>query len=297
MNRKNTLLSLLLMLGIINLSAQTTVSGKLIDRSNGDPLIGASVSEPGTNNKTITDIDGVFSIQIKGDQIEISYGGTPELYYVDKYHSEDLVIRFPQFFQTIAPVEVLGTYTPQSNSGIPAVSQLTKAQLQINNEVAITPSLNLIPGVLMHSGALNTNRITIRGIGNRSPFATAKIRAYLDEIPLTNGVGETTIEDIDLSFVEQVAVLKGPAASLYGAGLGGVIQLSTAQSKYKVKDQIQLGTTHGSYGLSRQTAQLDFGEPQKFQMHLNFNRTHSDGYRANNEYDRSSFVAYGKFYP
>ena len=88
--------------------------------------------------------------------------------------------------------------------------KMTTRQLQKDNDVAITPALNRVSGVYMHSGALNTNRITIRGIGNRSPFSTTKIRAYLDDIPLTSGDGETTIEDIDLSLINEVKVWKGP---------------------------------------------------------------------------------------
>jgi iron complex outermembrane receptor protein len=48
-------------------------------------------------------------------------------------------------------------------------------------------------------GALNTNRITI-GIGART-LGTTCIKTYLDNIPLTNPEGESSIEDIDLETI------------------------------------------------------------------------------------------------
>ena len=78
------------------------------------------------------------------------------------------------------------------SSGLTNIDQRT---LQRSDQSIISQSLNQVPGVYMHSGALNTNRIVIRGMGARTPFSTNKIRAYYGEIPLTDGVGETTLED------------------------------------------------------------------------------------------------------
>ncbi|MBU2886193.1 Plug domain-containing protein, partial [Gilvimarinus agarilyticus] len=83
-----------------------------------------------------------------------------------------------------------------------AVSALDFQQINAGDELTLQPVLNAIPGVYMQSGTLSTNRITIRGIGARSPFGTDKIKAYLDEIPLSTGEGETTIEDVDFATLE-----------------------------------------------------------------------------------------------
>ena len=82
----------------------------------------------------------------------------------------------------------------------------------------------------MHSGTYSTNRITIRGIGSRSLFSTNKIRAYFNDIPLTTGDGETVLEDIDPAFIERAEILKGPTSSLYGAGLGGTVNLKGSKA-------------------------------------------------------------------
>jgi hypothetical protein len=51
------------------------ISGTVKD-ANGDPVIGATVMEQGTQNGTVTDIDGNFTLDLKkGGNINISYVG------------------------------------------------------------------------------------------------------------------------------------------------------------------------------------------------------------------------------
>ena len=59
-----------------------------------------------------------------------------------------------------------------------------------------------------------------------------EIKAYLDGIPITNGSGETELEDIDLSILNGLTVYKGPSSSIYGAGLGGMINLEVPDAIY-----------------------------------------------------------------
>lgn len=62
--------------------AQTTVlqqnnkvvKGHIVDES-GEPLIGVSVKELGTNNGAVTDIDGNFTLNGSGKNLEITYVG------------------------------------------------------------------------------------------------------------------------------------------------------------------------------------------------------------------------------
>lgn len=111
-----------------------------------------------------------------------------------------------------------------------SIGILSQKELQANNNTDISIAINRIPGVYMQSANLTTNRISIRGIGARTPYGTNKIRAFYGNIPLTSGNSETTIEDIDLKNISQVEIIKGPLSSIYGAGLGGAILL-TPKSK------------------------------------------------------------------
>ena len=169
---------------------------------------------------------------------------------------------------------------------LPIVS-LAHTELSRDSEVNMLPSLNRVSGLYVQSGALNTTRITIRGIGNRSLFSTSKIRAYLNDIPISSGIGETTIEDIDMSVIDHIQVYKGPSASLYGAGLGGVIQLVTHPNGTKNSNQLMTRITLGAYGLKRMTNGIKLvNEGQTASLSVKYHSTSSDGYRDNNIYDR-----------
>src|SRR5690606_38305790 len=86
-----------------------------------------------------------------------------------------------------APLEI------KSNLIIPS-STVTSVVLDQQSPVAIVDGLNKISGVYIQSGAINTNRITIRGVGSRTLYGTNKIKAYFNGIPITNGVGETALD-------------------------------------------------------------------------------------------------------
>jgi len=175
---------------------------------------------------------------------------------------------------------------PSDNFAFPGmVGRIDQTSLANTDPTIITPALNKIPGVYMHSGALNTNRITVRGIGSRTPFATNKIRAFYGEIPLTDGGGETTIEDIDLSLIQNVEVQKGPSSSSYGAGLGGVILLRPQQPS---KSSLTLNAGAGSFGLRRYGGLLQHTQNGK-SLIMGFQTQHADGYRDNNTLDRSNY--------
>ncbi len=102
---------------------------------------------------------------------------------------------------------------------VATISVLSEKEIERGNNFNIAPVLNRVPGVYQHNGTLNTNRITIRGIGARNLFGTANIRAYFQDIPLTSGNGETTIEDFELTSIGRFEIIKGAASSIYGAGL------------------------------------------------------------------------------
>lgn len=138
----------------------------------------------------------------------------------------------------INEVTITAFRSPYNLFNTPApVNLITTSQLESGSSLTPIEALNQVPGVLMHHGTFNTNRLTIRGIGSRTPYSTNKIKAYFGEIPLTSGDGETTLEDLENSTIKRVEIIKGPSSSLYGAGLAGVILF---HPKTVVKDFIKI---------------------------------------------------------
>ncbi len=70
------LVALLLMLLPSAAFAQSKVTGTVIDGSNGEPIIGATIKIKGGSNGAVTDLDGNFTIDAEvGQTLEISYIG------------------------------------------------------------------------------------------------------------------------------------------------------------------------------------------------------------------------------
>lgn len=167
-------------------------------------------------------------------------------------------------------------------------SRIDHQALSRLNEPIIEPLLNSTPGLWMQSGTLNTNRISIRGVGYREPFATTGIKVYLDEIPLTNGAGEASIEDIHPFVLSGIEILRGPASALWGAGLGGMILL---KSEIPNENKLQARVQAGPYGRvqSDQHVSLRYGKNDQWGTALHYQYLNDDGFRDNNQYNKHSF--------
>ena len=273
--------------------AQSILRGRIIDAANQEPLESSIVSAGPAF--TLADENGSFSIEVDSLPVDITVNHLGYFSQVIRVSSSDEPITIPLGVAPTQLHEVIVSASQQNESlknASASIGVITRKGLERDDQTIIAPALNRIPGVYMHSGSLNTNRITIRGIGGRTPFGTDKIRAYFDQIPLTSGVGETTLEDIDLALIERVEVIKGPNSSIYGAGLGGVINLKPVIATYQ-KTSLQSGLVVGSYGLSRWVNKISFGG-----NHSNFSLAHSkmvsDGYRDNNEFQRESIGLVGR---
>ena len=164
-----------------------------------------------------------------------------------------------------------------------STSVLDDIEFRKNEGEFLINSLNQINGIYSHSAGYNTNRITIRGMGSRSPYSTNKIKSYLNNIPLSNGVGEITLEDFGIDILEQVEINKGPNSSIYGSGLGGNIILKTSKNLDKT---VKLKSIYKSYNTYQNS--LSFSKRiSKLDLLFNFEKIKSDGYRDNNSYDNS----------
>lgn len=172
-----------------------------------------------------------------------------------------------------------------------AVSVLGKDLLSQNDGGIVTSLINQVPGVYMQQGALNTNRISIRGIGARSQYSTNRVKAYIDGIPISSAAGTTVIEDIDLDVLESMEIIKGPASSIYGTGLGGVINMFTNE---RPTETVRIGSTVGSFGFMKQTLGAGLST-EKASLQATYNHLSSDGFRQNGNYDRKSFTLNGGY--
>ena len=204
---------------------QVDVSGVVKD-ANGEPVIGATVTEEGTKNATVTDFDGKFRLKVTGGKkLTISYIG---------YKSEtvapgpSLNIVLQEDSQALDELVVTG-YTTQRKAdltgAVSVVSMDDIADLNENNPMKALQGR--VPGmnITADGNPSGSATIRIRGVGtlnNNDPLY------IIDGVPTKAGMHELNGNDI-----ESIQVLKDAAsASIYGSrAANGVIIITTKKGK------------------------------------------------------------------
>lgn len=172
-----------------------------------------------------------------------------------------------------------------------SISLLTGEELERGDGNSFANILHAMPGIYMHSGTYATSRIVIRGVGSRTPYNTNRIKAYLNDIPITSSDGISTPEDIDLTGIARMEVIKGPASALYGSGLGGNINLYTPQGGGESGNAL---LQYGSFNTFKAAAG---GNMQRNNLQIGGQMSHlrSDGHRENNRLHRTTLLSSGSW--
>ncbi|MDP5157100.1 MAG: TonB-dependent receptor [Flaviramulus sp.] len=266
---------------------QDIFKGKIVDSDNGVGLAFTQIINIEDKKNSISNFDGTFEINKSGSYLFKKEGyieKTIEL-IENQYYIIQLNIKPSELNEVVINANHIPTKLKKTTATISIVSS---EDIQRSNNTDFAPILNRTPGVFMQSGALNTNRITIRGIGSRNLFGTSKIRAYFKDIPLTNGSGETTIEDFELASISRLEIIKGAASSIYGAGLGGTINL-IPQNAYLNDSNFNGEISMGSFGLIKGILNVNHGNSEN-SFRAVYSNTESDGFRENNNYKRQTFT-------
>lgn len=175
-----------------------------------------------------------------------------------------------------------------------SVKALTEEDLNRNNPAFIEQSLGTMAGVQVDKRTqLGGQRIVIRGYGNDQKFNNWGIKAYYNGVPITTAEGVTVLEDIDFANVNNVEIIKGPAATLYGGGVGGVARFYMKPSEDK-GFSITEKFAAGSFGLLQTNTRIDMVTDSSAMM-VNYGHLESDGYRPRGSSLKNFLNFYGEF--
>lgn len=189
--------------------------------------------------------------------------------------------------RVLKPVTVKAYFSEQKLFSLPSTATvINQLQLQRNSIQSILPVLNGISGVKMEERSLGSYRLSIRGSLLRSPFGVRNIKVYYDDFPLTDAGGNTYLNLIDQSAIQNIEILKGPDGSLFGANSGGVV-LVNSQSK---TDEIKLNVGTGSYGSAKENVSINKVHSNfEYNIHQAFQT--AEGYRDHSNLKRWFFQA------
>ena len=227
---------------------QHSVTGTVVSVSDGLSIPGVAVSEKGTTNGTLTDVNGKFAIKASSSKSTLVFS-LIGMTKVEEQINGRTIIDVKMASENIAIEEVvvtgLGIKRDKRSIGY-AVQQLKAEDVVLSAPVDLAQGLQgKVAGLnISTSNGLNnaSSRIVIRGnnslFGNNQPIIVVD-GAVLDnkQLPQGNvGSNQDNYQDwgnylsyMNMDNVESVSVLKGPnAAALYGArGANGVILITS----------------------------------------------------------------------
>ena len=175
-----------------------------------------------------------------------------------------------------------------------SIGLLTRRDLnQRFGQPTLVPALNTLPGVRADERSPGSYRLAIRGSAIRSPFGVRNVKAYWNELPLTDAGGNTPLNALDVRALGRIEVIKGPSGSLYGAGTGGTI-LFSGLSVPADQTNVELSGLGGSYGLYGNGVSVQTGRNNSA-ISLSYNHLQSDGYRDHSALVRDNVSLIGSF--
>ncbi|MFT4073452.1 MAG: TonB-dependent receptor [Dysgonamonadaceae bacterium] len=225
----------------LSISAQTKViKGKVADKSSGEILIGVTIQEKGTQQATVTNVDGNFSINVnEGATLIFRYMGYKGL---ELPATNNMDVKMETSVSSLDEVVVVG-YGVQKKSVVTAAISGVKAE----DLGKMSPSRidNVLRGqvsgvsITQQSGQPGEgSRVRIRGVGTINDSNPLYI---VDGMPVEEGIDYLNPAD-----VESIEILKDAAsAAIYGTrGANGVILVTTKKGK-KGKATINYNMSYG----------------------------------------------------
>lgn len=210
-------------IGIYAQDGKITVEGKVVD-INDETIIGASIKEAGTQNGTITDVNGKFTLNVSSSNttLTVSYIG---------YKTETVAVRgntilnitLQEKQRELGEVVVVGYGTQKKVNLTGAVSSVNVKELESKPVTNVVEALQgTTPGLtIQQSNSQPGSRpsINIRGVNTLNNN---------DPMVIIDGM-QGDIQNVNMSDIENISVLKDASSTaIYGSrASNGVILITT----------------------------------------------------------------------
>jgi TonB-linked SusC/RagA family outer membrane protein len=213
--------------------AQQSITGKVVDAS-GEPIPGVAVVIKGTAIGTVTNIDGVYNLQVDDDGIlEFTFVGMQR---INEPINGRTTINVTLKIDAIGLEEVIAVgYGVQKRANMTGAVASVKAEELVQRPVS--NSTELLQGQI--SGLITQQTSGLPGADG----TTLNIRGFSNSpLIIVDGV-ESGFAQVDPNDIEAVSVLKDASAAIYGARAGnGVILITTKRGTNKASKITYHGT-------------------------------------------------------
>lgn len=212
------------------------LQGRVLDAATGEPLIGAQVTVAGTDQGTVTDVDGRYRLRLSAGahDIRVVYLG-----YRDKLVTGVPVQADQSNYQDVAlqseaieaeGIEVVISAAEEQGSVIGALAVQRRSTNVVNGisaeEISRTPASNAADAVtrVQSTSIVDGKYVYVRGLGER--YSTTR----LDGSSLPSPEPEKRVIPLDIfpaSMIESLFTVKSYTANLPGDFAGGLVDIQT----------------------------------------------------------------------
>ena len=241
MSLKNYLaIALLSMLSVVAMAQNKRITGKVTDQ-NGDPVVGAGVTQVGTTVGVVTDVDGSYTLSVPvGATINVEALGYDSTEFTVAANRDVYDVTINETALALDETVVVGYGTQKKASLTSAISNIRSEDLESTKQADVVASLQgKVPGLLIRqksgdAGDFNTD-LSLRGYGNPLVVIDGVIRTAPRRATPTNNTsysnqGGQALAQLNPEDIESISVLKDASASIYGIGAeNGVILVTTKQ--------------------------------------------------------------------
>lgn len=242
---QRALLIFLLAGGATVAMAQTSKVSGIVKDSSGEPIVGATVVQKGTQNYAITNASGQFSIDVpKGSSLTISFLGFTDQ---EVKAGNNLNIIMKDDAQSLQDVVVIGYGTVKrsdisgSVASVDTKTMLKKSPINVNQMLQ-----GAVPGVMVTTDGAPSGSATVRIRGIATINNGAEPLYVVDGVQVGSNANFLNPQDI-----QSMEVLKDASATaIYGArGANGVILITTKQGQ-KGKTNVDVTAEWGLQNVS-----------------------------------------------
>lgn len=265
--KKNTLLFLALFISAMSVLAEETLIRGVVKSTESTPLPGVNVYEEGTQNGTVTDLEGKYSLQVSNPNATLTFSYIGFLKEDISLNGETKVnVTLVEDILQMDEIVVIGYGTQKKSDVSTAIASVNNEDLVKSSKVSFDQALQgKMAGVQVSTnsgqpgGMTSVNIRGMGGLGRSEPlYVIDGVIMYdyqnnVHEGRLDYSINVTNIlSSINPADIESIDVLKDASASaIYGSrGGNGVVIITTKRGK-EGKPKVSFNAKYGIQNLAK----------------------------------------------
>lgn len=244
---RTALMSALILFSVqLSIAQSLTINGKVAD-SQGEPLIGATILVKGTTTGSITDVDGLYSVELENTPATLvfSYTGYRNQELEVTSATTTLDVTMEEAIGILDEVIVVAYGTAKKGSFTGSATQINAEALEGRALTNVTAAIEGAAGIQFSPGdgqPGSSSGLRVRGFGS--------VNASSSPLYVVDGIiFSGNLSNINPADVESITVLKDASSTaLYGSKAANGVVLVTTKGGRKGAEKLTVNVSRGASG-------------------------------------------------